>query len=98
MKKDNMDTLLSFVENKEVAEKLKLSEKRIRNSFNTLFSGYTLSAKDILNDVVRVSNYSGIVEVKDINFYSYCEHHFAPFFGTATVYYEPNRIITGLGK
>jgi GTP cyclohydrolase I len=52
----------------------------------------------VLNDVIRVENYSGLVCVDEINFYSFCEHHFAPFFGTAAVTYHPNRIITGLGK
>jgi GTP cyclohydrolase I len=36
--------------------------------------------------------------VQDISFYSYCGHHFAPFFGTAKVTYKPKKIITGLGK
>ena len=47
---------------------------------------------------MRVEDYSGVVTIKDIAFYSYCEHHFAPFFGTADVSYEPREIITGLGK
>lgn len=98
MKKDNLDTLFSFVENKEVQRKLRLSEVRIRRSFNTLFAGYQLKAENILNDVVKVSKYNGLVEVKDISFYSMCEHHFAPFFGKATVYYQPDKIVTGLGK
>jgi GTP cyclohydrolase I len=63
-----------------------------------MFSGYNLNAEDVLNDVVHVSNYRGIVEVRNINFYSVCEHHFAPFFGTADVYYQPYEIVTGIGK
>lgn len=96
--KDNLQELISFIENPTVREKLAQSEDRIRRSFNTLFAGYNLRAEDVLNDVVHVEDYNGIVAVKDINFYSYCEHHFAPFFGTANVYYQPNKIITGLGK
>jgi GTP cyclohydrolase IA len=95
---NNLDTLSDFTENEIVKEKLKLSQERIKKSFNLLFSGYTLNAESILNEVVRVKDYSGIVCVKDINYYSYCEHHFAPFFGTANVYYQPNEVITGLGK
>jgi len=98
MEKNNLHTLISFIENEEVRKKLLLSEDRIKRSFDTLFSGYNLKAEDVLNDVVHVNNYTGIVEVKNINFYSFCEHHFAPFFGTANVYYQPNEIITGLGK
>lgn len=98
MKNNNLDTLFGFIANKQVREKLKLSETRIKKSFDELFSGYPLKAEDVLNDVVQVSNYDGIVEVKNINFYSMCEHHFAPFFGKATIYYQPNKTITGLGK
>lgn len=95
---DNLDTLFSFVADDHVRDKLKASQHRIKKSFDELFSGYALRGEDVLNDVVHVSDYTGIVEVKKINFYSMCEHHFAPFFGTANVFYHPNEIITGLGK
>jgi len=98
MEENNIEMLFSFIENEHVREKLKGSQHRITKSFNQLFAGYSLKADDILNDVIHVENYTGIIEVKKINFYSYCEHHFAPFFGQASVYYEPNVIITGLGK
>lgn len=45
-----------------------------------------------------MEDYAGLVLVEKINFYSFCEHHFAPFFGTASVTYEPGNVITGLGK
>jgi len=57
-----------------------------------------MTADQILNNVVQVESYTGLVCVDQINFYSFCEHHFAPFFGTASVTYHPNKIITGLGK
>lgn len=95
---DNLKKIFSFISNEEVKKKIELSEHRIRKSYDEMFSGYSLKAEDVLNDVVHVSNYSGVVQVKKINFYTMCEHHFAPFFGTADVYYQPNQIITGLGK
>lgn len=98
MEKNNLRTWFSFIENTEVREKLIDSEDRITRSFNELFSGYNLTAEDTLNDVLHVKKYTGIVEVRNIHFYTFCEHHFAPFFGTCSVYYEPNEIITGLGK
>ena len=98
MEDNNLLTLLGFIRNEEVREKVLRSEARITRSFDELFSGYALKAEDILNDVIHVENYTGIVEVKNINFYTYCEHHFAPFLGQASVRYEPNEIITGLGK
>jgi GTP cyclohydrolase I len=81
-----------------VAKSIAASRDRIGRSFAELFGGYGRRAEDVLNETVRVENYSGRVIVRDINFYSYCEHHFAPFFGTADVTYEPGKIITGLGK
>ncbi len=97
-KKDNLKTWVDFIENEEVRKKLMDSEDRIRRSFNELFSGYNLDAKDVLNDVLHVENYTGIVEMKNIHFYTFCEHHFAPFFGACSVYYQPGEVITGLGK
>lgn len=81
-----------------IAAKLQPSKSRIQRAFRELFSGYALTAEEILNETTRVSDYTGFVTIKDINFYTYCEHHFAPFFGTADVCYQPREIITGLGK
>ncbi|MCZ2129685.1 MAG: GTP cyclohydrolase I [Bacteroidia bacterium] len=98
MSNDNLKALFSFVENETVREKLQQSEARIRKSYNELFSGYALKAEDVLNDVIHVDEYNGIVEMRNIQFYSMCEHHFAPFFGSCDIYYQPKTIITGLGK
>jgi len=98
MNDDNLKQLFSFIENETVRKKLEGSEDRIRRSFNELFSGYALTAEDILNDVVHVENYNGLVKMENIQFYSMCEHHFAPFFGSVDIFYQPDKIITGLGK
>jgi GTP cyclohydrolase IA len=98
MNTDNLKELFSFIEDQTIREKLIASEPRIRNAYNELFAGYSLKAEDVLNDVVRVEDYNGIVEMKNIQFYSMCEHHFLPFFGSIDIYYQPERIITGLGK
>lgn len=98
MSNDNLNTLFSFIENEEVRNKLKQSEHRIQKSFNELFAGYSKKGEDVLNDVIKVENYNGIVQMKNIQFYTFCEHHFAPFFGSCDIYYQPNETITGLGK
>lgn len=90
--------LFAFPGGEVVAERLLASQDRIRRAFQELFSGYALKAEDVLNETIRVSDYAGLVKVESINFYTYCEHHFAPFFGVADVVYEPGEIITGLGK
>jgi GTP cyclohydrolase IA len=96
---NNLSLIFSFITDERVRQKLVQSKDRIRKSFDELFSGYNLKAEDVLNETLRLTeDYKGIVEMRDINFYSFCEHHFAPFFGTASVYYEPGEIITGLGK
>lgn len=87
-----------FIANALVQEELEKSLPRIQMAYKEIFSGYNISAKDVLNNVVEVENYNGLVTVENINFYTFCKHHFLPFFGTASVTYEPDKIITGLGK
>lgn len=98
MKTDYDPKLSVWLANPDLRAKLCDSETRIRESFDELFSGYALKAEDVLNDVLHTENYTGTVKVQSISFYTFCEHHFAPFFGTADVIYQPNKIITGLGK
>ena len=90
--------IFGFIEVDEVRERLTNSEERIRRAYKELFSGYSLRAEDVLNEVVRVNKYTGIIVVENISFYTFCEHHFLPFFGHASVSYQPGEIITGLGK
>ena len=96
--KEKLLSVFDFEGGDRVAGAIGTSADRIRRAFSELFSGYGLTAEDVLNETVRVVDYSGIITIRDITFYSYCEHHFAPFFGTADVSYEPREIITGLGK
>lgn len=98
MNESNSLDLFAFEGGDLIKERLSGSQDRIRRAFAEIFSGYRMSAEEVLNETVRVDGYSGVVTVRDINFYSYCEHHFAPFFGTADVSYQPGEIITGLGK
>ncbi len=94
----NIDQLFDFENGNIIKNELLASGKRIRRSFAELFSGYNLRGEDVLNETCRVDAYSGTVHVGSIGFYTYCAHHFAPFFGKADVIYHPNEIITGLGK
>lgn len=95
---DNLSDIFNFITDSTIREKLAQSKHRIVRAYNELFSGYTLKAENILNDVIHVENYNGVIQMENIQFYSMCEHHFAPFFGTIDIYYQPDMIITGLGK
>lgn len=92
------DWLASVINDPKALSEISVSEDRIRRAYAELLVGYTIDVDSILNETVRVPKYDGIIEVEGIEFISLCGHHFLPFFGTATVRYVPNKIVTGLGK
>ena len=96
--KPDIAELFDFPNGDLIRERVLDSLPRIRSAYAELFSGYQLKAEEVLNETVRTSNYTGIVRVASISFYTFCEHHFLPFFGLADVCYQPNEVITGLGK
>lgn len=72
--------------------------ERVALAMQFLTQGYTQSAEEILLSAKFREDYRQMVIVKDIEFYSMCEHHLLPFFGKAHVAYIPNHYITGLSK
>lgn len=78
-------------------EGLKETPKRVIKAFETMFSGYHKKPEDVLT-VFGDEQYDEMIVVKDIEFYSTCEHHFLPFFGKAYVGYIPQGKIIGLSK
>ncbi len=71
---------------------------RVAKAMQFLTKGYTQDPKAILEKALFHEEYSHMVIVKDINFYSMCEHHMLPFYGKVHVAYIPNGTITGLSK
>ena len=71
---------------------------RVAKALMELTRGYDMDPSEVLNSARFREDYRHMVIVKDINFYSLCEHHMLPFYGKAHVAYIPNGYITGLSK
>lgn len=72
--------------------------ERVAKAMLTLTRGYEMDAAEILNSAKFKEDYNQMVIVRDIKFYSLCEHHILPFYGKVHVAYIPNGYITGLSK
>jgi GTP cyclohydrolase I len=72
--------------------------ERVEASFRWLTRGYGLTVQDAVGDALFEETHESMILVRDIEFYSLCEHHLLPFFGVAHVAYIPDRRILGLSK
>ncbi|MDX2194087.1 MAG: GTP cyclohydrolase I FolE [Gemmatimonadales bacterium] len=72
--------------------------ERVENAMRFLTRGYRMRAEDVIGDAVFEESHDNMVLVRDIEFYSLCEHHMLPFFGVAHVAYIPGGRIVGLSK
>jgi len=79
-------------------EGLRRTPERIHRMYHELTAGYHVDPARLINDAVFEVGYSEMVVVKDIPFYSLCEHHLLPFFGSAHVAYLPQGRVIGLSK
>ena len=79
-------------------EGLARTPERVARALRFLTRGYEQDPETIINGALFEENYSEMIVVKDIDFYSLCEHHILPFFGRAHVAYIPRGKIVGLSK
>ena len=79
-------------------EGLKKTPERFEKAFKYLTSGYHQNVDHVLNGATFSVSYDEMVVVKDIEFFSLCEHHLLPFFGKCHVAYLPNKRVIGLSK
>jgi GTP cyclohydrolase IA len=92
-------TLLAWAGDDPEREGLLDTPRRVVKAYEELFAGYRERPGEVLARVFNeVEGYSDIVIVRDIPFYSHCEHHIAPFFGKAHVGYYPRAGAVGLSK
>jgi GTP cyclohydrolase I len=89
--------LLKTIEPNPDREGLSETPRRVDEAFKKLFSGYKENPKKLLK-TFDGENYDEMIVLKDIEFYSMCEHHMLPFFGKVHIGYIPNKKIIGLSK
>ncbi|MBB3947594.1 GTP cyclohydrolase I [Rhizobium skierniewicense] len=96
---DAVRVLLRWAGDNPDREGLLDTPKRVAKSYRELFSGYALDANDVLGTTFEeVGGYDDIILVRDIPFYSHCEHHMVPIIGKAHVAYLPEGRVLGLSK
>ena len=79
-------------------EGLEHTPERVEKALRFLTAGYRMNIADVFNEALFVEEYDEMVVVKDIDFFSLCEHHLIPFFGKAHIAYMPHKKIVGLSK
>ena len=95
---DAVRALLTELGEDPSREGLQKTPERVKQALKFLTSGYQTDIDTVVNDALFTVDYSEMVIVKDVDFYSLCEHHLLPFFGRCHVAYVPRDKVIGLSK
>jgi GTP cyclohydrolase I len=95
---DAVRTMLLGVGEDPEREGLLKTPKRVAEAMRFLTSGYNQSLEELVNGAIFDEGHNEMVLIRDINFFSLCEHHMLPFMGRAHVAYIPNNKVVGLSK
>ena len=101
MKEESITTIYEMIRligDNPAREGVAQTPKRVVKSWETIYGGYRQKAEDVLTAQFNSENYDEMVVLKNIEFFSTCEHHMLPFFGKAHVAYIPNGSIVGISK
>ena len=95
---DTIRRLLAELGEDPTREGLVETPRRVEQSLRALTSGYTADVDSVINGALFTVEYNEMVIVRDIDFYSLCEHHMLPFFGKCHIAYIPDGKVIGLSK
>ena len=94
---ESVREIMEYIGEDTTREGLVETPKRVRKSWDKLYGGYDMDPKELLKTFDK-ETYSQMVVLKDIEFYSTCEHHMLPFFGKAHIAYIPGKKVIGVSK
>lgn len=95
---ENIKEILIYLGENPKREGLKNTPERMIKSWNKLLGGYNRDPKKVLSTVFEDGACDELVVLKDIEFYSTCEHHFLPFYGKVHIGYIPDGLVVGISK